>query len=95
METPRDSICSGGIIGDQFIVTAAHCVIDDDGNFEEDRLTVLVGSTKAKVYNEGRRVAVDTVYVLKEYDPVNPNPETPYSTTADIAVLKVIKNMYC
>ena len=43
-------------------------------------------------YNAGVKAEVEAIYVPKEYDPVAPDPEKPYRTTGDIAVLKVI---YC
>lgn len=85
-----DSVCGGGIIGDEFIVTAAHCFIDE--NFKivnEDPVTVVAGSNDLKWHSDSRvAIKVDTIYLPRDFFK---NKIDDPNIIADIAVLKVSK----
>ncbi|OXU26580.1 hypothetical protein TSAR_012018 [Trichomalopsis sarcophagae] len=73
-------VCGGGIIGDKYILTAAHCFIDKDGSFYNKAYTVVAGSTDLNL-DEGIEITPEKVYVHKGYQP--PNFDN------DIAILKL------
>lgn len=73
-------VCGGGIIGDKYILTAAHCFIDEDGLFFNEDYTVVAGTTNLNL-DQGIEIPAEKVYVHKGFQP--PNFEN------DIAILKV------
>ncbi|XP_016836621.1 serine protease SP24D-like [Nasonia vitripennis] len=59
-------VCGGGIIGDKYILTAAHCFIDKTGSFYNRAYTVVAGATDLNL-DEGIKIAPEKVYVHKDY----------------------------
>ncbi|XP_031777968.1 chymotrypsin-like [Nasonia vitripennis] len=78
-ELNRTGTCGGGIIGDRFVLTAAHCVVNESGDFYKGDYKVVAGSIDLTVVH-GVSISVEKAYVPSSYRSINsPN---------DIAVLK-------
>ncbi|KAJ8679505.1 hypothetical protein QAD02_015292 [Eretmocerus hayati] len=80
--------CSGGIIGEHYIVTAAHCIVNDGNEeFKNLPLQVIAGTNNFKIsFLEGTVVAdVERYFIPAEFFETKPLAER----TGDIAVLKL------
>lgn len=65
-ESQGDSqFCGGSLIAPQWVLTASHCMFNEDAKLEPADITVLVGASNLK---EGKRVAVSEVHVNEGYD---------------------------
>ncbi|XP_023317676.1 chymotrypsinogen A-like [Trichogramma pretiosum] len=84
--------CGGGIIDAKFILTAAHCVIDPiENEFKSTGLFVMAGAVDLYDNSEvTEKVRVIKIWVPDEYPDKNADPEEPYLSTGDIAVLELV-----
>lgn len=76
-----EGTCGGGIIADQFVLTAAHCVVNETGVFEDEPYKVVADSVDLRTPT-GVKLSVDKAYVPSSYQSSE--------SADDIAVLKVV-----
>ena len=76
--------CGGGIIDDQYVLTAAHCIVDGSYNLKKGPVTVVAGINNLHFFRlnvDAVVVDVQKAYIHKFYNAT--------SNVNDIAVLKV------
>jgi len=68
-DSNRVVFCGGSLVVDRFhILTAAHCVKDESGEFSATDIDVLIGTTKFKDATQGQRIHVASIAVHPNFD---------------------------
>ena len=82
------TICTGSIIDDEYVLTAAHCIINSRNEFKRGKIVVVAGTNDVQAKVRSRRERA----VIKMYAPESyrnyPSTSQEYAE-GDIAVLKV------
>lgn len=84
------AMCGGAIIANQYILTAAHCVVDEKNRFKQSQLVIVAGTLESNSTDSSVvKVKIEQAFIPRAYKPVNPNGTGRQRTVGDIAVLKV------
>ena len=84
------SICSGTVVGLAHIITAAHCIYDEEAGALKEDITIVPGYHMALNHKPTNRYFIDQVYLLKNYvQDIGWNGRTTYSASKDIAIITV------
>ncbi|XP_023318802.1 snake venom serine protease-like [Trichogramma pretiosum] len=85
-------MCGASIIGEQHILTAAHCLIGEDDKFYNHHYSALLGATRVhKKSDEILKIKIEKIYVPSKYSVLNSYPKKPLPLRGDIAVVKLSK----
>ena len=79
-------LCTVGIIGDHYVLTAAHCVITRENEFRGGHMKIVVGMNNLTVPDNGVVANVQKIFIPAGYNVTHWKTRFP---PHDIAVLKV------
>lgn len=85
-----DSICSGTVVGLAHIITAAHCIYDEETLKIKKDITIVPGLHMGLNFKPTKRYFIDQVYLLSDYiKDITWNGATTYARSKDIAIITV------
>lgn len=87
---PDAVVCTGTSIGLSHVITAAHCVYDDEKKEFKKGITLIPGLHLAGSLKKGSRYFIKRIFIVEDYvKDVNWNGYTTFASSKDIAIIQV------
>lgn len=83
-------VCTGTTIGLSHVITAAHCVYDEEKKELKKNITLIPGLHLAGNIKKGSRYFMKRIFIIKDYiEDTGYNGYTSYASSKDIAIIQV------